>query len=124
MTSQALDSAVDLVADDVEDLSNPVIYVIAQRADGFEDACNRLSVRTAERLVDGELSFHAADGVMNWVWSYITAALVDGALLPEPALSIYDPIDAGEYHHPGDGAEVDPVERYTMPALRRILAKL
>ncbi|MDW3217402.1 MAG: hypothetical protein R8F63_02205 [Acidimicrobiales bacterium] len=124
MSSDSLDSAIDLVADDVEDLSNPVIFAIAQRGDGFDDACNRLSVRPAERLVDGELDFHGADGVMNWVWSYITAALVDGASLPEPAFSIYDAIDAGEYHHRGDGAEVDPVEKYTMPALRKILAKL
>lgn len=123
MTSDLLDSAIDLVAGDIEDLSNPVISTIVQRGGGFDDACNRLSIRTAERLVGGELDFEAADTVLNWVWSYITARLAPGTPAPEPASSIYDAVDAGEYHHRGNGLDIDPVEKYTLPGLREILTR-
>jgi hypothetical protein len=127
VTHESVDDAIDLVVRDREDLSNALHAAIIDCGDGFAEACNALSLRVARPLVDGNLAFEAADLVMNWVWSYMVARLAQGIgndTVPEPAYSIYDAVDAGEYHHHGDDPDVDPVERYTIPALSQILADL
>ena len=83
---------------------------------------NALLVETARRFLLGDLSCDDADAVANDVWVSITSDMVDmgdAFEMPEPAYSIYEAFDAGEYPH-GDG--LDPVETYTRPDLRRILA--
>ncbi len=93
------------------------------RGDGFAAACNTLSLRVAKRFVDGTLDFEAADDVMNWVWSWIVfGPLEAGKAMPEPAASIYFAVDAGEFHRPDDGPDVDPVQKYTTPGVVKILA--
>ena len=117
------DHAIDLIVDGVEDPENPVHVAIIGHGDGFADACNGLSLRVAKRLLEGSLSYEATDEVMNWVWSYINSWLgaIEGGQLPEPAYSIYDAVDAGEYHHRGDSIDVDPIAKYTIPALAAII---
>lgn len=46
------------------------------------------------------------------------------AEMPEPAFSIYQAFDAGEYWHSGDDREVFPWERWTRPELERILREV
>lgn len=125
MSNEIADAAIDLVARDVEDLSNPLCAAIIDCGDAFATSCNTLSLRVARRLVDGDLTFEAADNVMNWVWSYMVgrASDIGESTMPEPAYSIYDAIDAGEYEHSSDGPQVDPVQKYTIPGLKQILAR-
>ena len=116
------DSAIDLLCHDNEDLSNHAIRVIVHEAEGFDAACNVLSLRTAARFVEGHLAFDAAMQIMDWVWSYMNGRQLDtGLRAPEPAYWIYDAFDAGLHGHSGDGPGVDPVTRYTVPGLRKIL---
>ena len=122
MDPEIVDSAIDMLLHDDEDLSSSVIRAIVQEAEGFDAACNLLSLRTAARFVEGHLVFDEAMQVMNWVWSYMNGRQLDtGLRVPEPAYWIYDAFDAGLYSHSGDGPGVDPVARYTVPGLRQIL---
>jgi hypothetical protein len=123
MSCETADAAIDLVVRDEEDLSNTLHAAIIECGEAFAEACNTLSLRVARRLVHGDLGFEGADAVMNWVWSYMVrcAPTTGEAAMPEPAYSIYDAVDAGEYHHAGDDPDVDPVLKYTIPALSEIL---
>ncbi|HEX6036693.1 hypothetical protein [Longimicrobium sp.] len=96
---------------------------------GFADAhslsvvelLNALSLAVANRFMAGEMTFEDADGIANTLCAIMMDDAVahgDGFELPEPAFAIYEAFDAGEWDR-GDGS--DPVERYTMPALRMIL---
>jgi len=89
-----------------------------------EDLWNRVAVTIAKRFAAGTMSFDDADAAMN----AIDAEMIEDALqvgngyvYPEPAFSIYEAFDAGEFDR-GDG--VDPVENYTRPRLAEILRDL
>jgi hypothetical protein len=43
--------------------------------------------------------------------------------MTEYTWSVYLAFDAGEYYHPGDSREVDPVAEYTWPAIREIVGR-
>ena len=84
---------------------------------------NELLVEVSRRFLREDLTFDDADALANDVWVSITSDLVDlgdAFEMPEPAFSIYEAFDAGEYPH-GDGR--DPVDSYTRPELRRIMGQ-
>ena len=83
---------------------------------------NILSLEVARHFLAGEMAYEDADEIANVVYAVMVEDAVahgDGFAFPEPAFSIYEAFDAGEWDR-GDGA--DPVERYTRPALREILS--
>jgi hypothetical protein len=86
----------------------------------FDDFCNAFALTVARRFDDSTMTYHAADAAMNALSGMMTSHLAsdDEANLPEPAWSIFLAFDAGEYDR-GDGA--NPVERFTMPQIKRIL---
>ena len=87
----------------------------------LEDLWNRMAVRIAKCFEAGMLSFDEAAAAMNAIWHEMVEDAVrfgDGFEFPEPAFSIYEAFDAGEFDH-GDGG--DPVEKYTKPRLAEIL---
>ena len=124
MTSQLSDEAIQLVIEESETTTNSLVTAIVGGKRGFEESCNVLSLRVAQRLVGGSISYTDADHVMNWVWSYISGWLVRNkrSEVPEPALSIFEAIEQGEYHHARGARGADPVELYTLPSLRKTLA--
>jgi len=82
---------------------------------------NQVSTEIARRFTDGVMSYPDADLAMNRVYEFMIEDAVaqgDGFTLAEPAFSIYEAFDAGEYDH-GDGQ--DPVEAFVKPAIGRIL---
>lgn len=92
--------------------------------DGMQiDRCalfNQVAMAVARLFIEGRRDFHYGDAVMNTLFS----DMVDLSLhadMPEPAFSIYLAFDAGEYRHPGDGQDELPWEKWTRPALERIL---
>ncbi|MCB9879082.1 MAG: hypothetical protein H6835_15915 [Planctomycetes bacterium] len=92
----------------------------AARATGREEPelQNEIAVRLARCCLAGELTFEAADAAANALYSWMLDDCVERGF-PEPAFSIFTAFDAGEFvRDPADG---DPVERFTRPALRRIL---
>jgi len=87
-----------------------------------DDFYNRISIHLAKSFIDGLISFGDADCAMNQIWTFMIDDAVkygDGFTLAEPAYSIYDAFDAGEFIHRD---EQDPVEAFTRPALERILS--
>jgi hypothetical protein len=83
------------------------------------DLLNQLAI-SARLFVTGTRDFHYCDEVMNIVISDIVD-LAMHAEMPQPAFSIYQAFDAGEYWHSGDQRDVFPWENWTRPELERIL---
>ncbi|AXK57459.1 hypothetical protein DWF74_01965 [Pseudomonas protegens] len=92
--------------------------------DGVQiDRCalfNQVAMAVARLFIEGRRDFHYGDAVMNTLFSDIVDLSLN-ADMPEPAFSIYLAFDAGEYRHPGDGQDELPWEKWTRPALERIL---
>ena len=85
---------------------------------------NTTALEIARRFDNERMSYEDADAAMNTIWIMMIENISregDGSELAEPAYSIYEAFDAGEYDH-GDGE--NPVERYTKPAIKRILAEV
>ena len=83
----------------------------------FEEICNLVAIRIAERFLADDLDWGDADWAINMVWSRIVGAAEEHAF-PEPARAIFEAFDEGEYDH-GDGK--DPVATRTVPMLRAAL---
>ena len=85
---------------------------------------NRMALRIAEEFHCGSFSYKEGDHAMNRIWGQMiedAAKFGDGFELPEPAFSIYEAFDAGEYTRRDDGGE-DPVIKYTQPLISEILS--
>jgi hypothetical protein len=81
-------------------------------------AFDAIAVTVAHQFLDGRLTYADADEIMNMVWSY--ALKRDD--IPELMYAVYQAFDSGEYSRSEDAAGVDPVERYTRPALTKLLS--
>ena len=80
---------------------------------------NEISIYFARSFMSGSLSYEDADFAMNGVWSSMLDYIMKkDAPMVEPCYSIYCAFDEGEYDH-RDGC--DPVEKYTKPALEKLL---
>lgn len=77
--------------------------------------------RVALAFDAGEIGFVQADAAMNALDAYCLDHY--DVTLPPYAREVYGAFDEGEYRHDGDDAGVDPVEKYTRPAIRDILAR-
>jgi hypothetical protein len=82
---------------------------------------NAMATFVAQAFQREEMSYSDADAALNSIWNQMVGDATrfgDGFELPEPAYSIYQAFDAGEYDH-GNGD--DSVEKYTKPEIDRIL---
>jgi hypothetical protein len=84
-----------------------------------------LALHLAREFDAKRLSFAFCDSVVNDLWAVLVGRLAKGADIPWPNTydEIYGAFDAGEFHRRADPADVDPVEKYTRPAIRRILGE-
>lgn len=88
-----------------------------------EDVLNELSVEIAEGFLSGSLIYDFCDGVMNG----IIGAIVDLGMVgdfPQPAFSLYQAFDLGEWIRSNDPPETDPSEKYTRPVVLEIMRDL
>jgi hypothetical protein len=76
-----------------------------------------MALVVAREYLEGNLSFDAADHVMNELFAFA----VRYKELPEFMDSVYVAFDAGEYARHGDPNDVDPREKYTKPMLKEAL---
>lgn len=85
------------------------------------DLYNEVALIVAKRFVDGTLSYEDGDAAMNAVFQMMMDDAANNHPNPwvEPAWSIYLAFDEGEYNHAGS---TDPVETFTRPQIRTILA--
>jgi len=102
----------DITLDDFERYST-------QSGVEMEESFNGLSLFIAKRFDQGEMSYEDGDFAMNGVWPVMLDYIMANDIpLIEPCYEIYCAFDAGEYDH-GDGC--DPVEKYTVPAIKEVL---
>ncbi|WP_448090090.1 hypothetical protein [Pseudomonas azerbaijanoccidentalis] len=87
------------------------------------DLLNQLAISVARLFITGTRDFHYCDEVMNTVISDIIDLSMH-ADMPQPAFSIYQAFDAGEYWHTGDDRDVFPWEKWSRPELERILCEI
>ena len=83
--------------------------------------CNELAWLIANQFLADQMPYELADTAINWVRGY--SLLTESSSLPEPCSEIYLAFDQGEYLHPSEPADVDPVETYTRPLLKEIVAR-
>jgi len=84
------------------------------------DVFNEVALKIASEFQSGKLNFEDADFAINDLWSVMLDYTFTDEFdkkLPEPAYSIYDAFDQGEYDHK-DGK--DPVEHHTKRLLLEI----
>jgi hypothetical protein len=91
-----------------------------------ESFCNEFSIVVAKGFADGTFSYEYCDLAMNYLWGFINSPPVFGSdkNIPQPAFTIFDAFDAGEYIHAGDSHDVDSVEKYTRPLIDQILREI
>ena len=83
-----------------------------------EDFCNQFALTVAKRYSDKTSSFDDCDCAMNFLFGYMISKLDN---LADPAYSIYEAFDRGEYTMPADPAGIDPAEHHTRPMIEQIL---
>lgn len=90
----------------------------AQMKLASREALDIIAVSIGKRFLDGTLAYEDGDEIMNTVWSF--ALRRDE--IPKTMYAIYEAFDAGEYFRESDSEDVDPVEKYTRPALSKLLS--
>jgi hypothetical protein len=91
----------------------------AEEGIGIEDSFNKLSLFIARKFDAGEMSYEDGDYAMNGVWSIMIDYIMrKDTLVIKPCYEIYCAFDSGEYDH-RDGADL--VEKYTKPAIKKVL---
>ena len=83
--------------------------------------CNEMAWLIASQFMEDAMSFEVADFAINCVRHYSLTR--DPFISPEPCSQIYLAFDQGEFLHPSESPELDPVRNYTRPLLEEILAR-
>ena len=86
---------------------------------------NEFGLHLAREFEAERLSFAFCDSAVNWVWGVLVTRAGTQPEVPWPNTfhEVYEAFDAGVFRHTGDPAEVDPVQKYTRPAIREVLAR-
>lgn len=109
----------------IDSLSSDEVRAICEDLEmTTSDFCNKIAIIITRLFLDSKLDFTTADTVANNFYGLILDDITTGAIkdFPEPADSVYLAFDAGEYYRPGETEDHDPVERYTKPRLKEIIA--
>jgi len=87
------------------------------------DVLNELFIAVAKAYLQGYLLYDFCDGVMNGI---ITAVVEVGMTndMPQPAFSLCQAFDQGEWFRSNDPPETDPNDKYTKPAVEEIMRTL
>ncbi len=88
-----------------------------------QDVLNELSIAIAEGYLQGTSNYDFCDGVMNGI---INAVVEVGMTndMPQPAFSLYQAFDQGEWIRKSDPPETDPNEKYVKPIVLEIMRTL
>lgn len=88
-----------------------------------QDVLNELSVAVAEGYLQGSLLYDFCDGVMNGIINAVVEVSMANDM-PQPAFSLYQAFDQGEWFRSDDPPETDPSEKYTKPVVEEIMRTL
>ncbi|QAX85416.1 hypothetical protein C2E19_16825 [Pseudomonas sp. DTU12.3] len=118
------DANLDYVLAVIENAPNTELSVMCEQLQiDSRDLLNQLAISVARLFLTGTRDFHYCDEVMN----IVIGGIVDLSMrtdMPQPAFSIYQAFDAGEYWHSDDDRDVFPWEKWTRPELERILCEV
>lgn len=124
MATGLSDTNLDYVLGIIQKNPNTELSVMCEHLQiDSRDLLNQLAISVARLFITGARDFHYCDEVMNIVISDIVDLSLH-ADMPQPAFSIYQAFDAGEYWHSGDDRNVFPWEKWTRPELDRILCEV
>lgn len=87
------------------------------------DVLNELSVAVAEGYLQGSLLYDFCNGVMNGIINTVVEVGMTNDM-PQPAFSLYQAFDQGEWFRSNDPSETDPSEKYTKPVVEEIMRTL
>ena len=87
-----------------------------------QDAWNAVALILARKFLSGEVSFDAADWIINDFWLLVHTGGVEVApdAFAQPWAKVFFAFDAGEYHPTPDTSD-DPVRDHTIPMLNDLL---
>jgi hypothetical protein len=88
-----------------------------------KDILNELAIAIAQGYLEGSLTYMFCDSVMNGIIN----AVVDVSMtedMPQPAFSLYQAFDDGEWLRSDDPPGTDAGEKYTKPAVVEIMRDL
>ncbi|MBI6856124.1 hypothetical protein YA0002_25505 [Pseudomonas cichorii] len=124
MTTGLSDANLDYVLGVIEKAPNTELSIMCELLQiDSRDLLNQLAISVAKLFITGTRDFHYCDALMNIVISDIVDLSMH-AEMPQPAFSIYQAFDAGEYWHSNDKQYVFPWEKWTRPELERILCEV
>jgi hypothetical protein len=84
---------------------------------------NELSVLVAEGYLQGSLLYEFCDGVMNGIINAVVEVGMNNDM-PQPAFSLYQAFDQGEWIRSNDPPGTDPSEKYTKPVVEKTMRTL
>jgi hypothetical protein len=87
------------------------------------DVLNELSVAVAEGYLQGSLPYDFCDRVMNGIINAVVEAGMTNDT-PQPAFSLYQAFDQGEWFRINDPPATDPSEKYTKHVVEEIMRTL
>jgi DNA-binding Xre family transcriptional regulator len=88
-----------------------------------KDVLNELSIVVAEGYLDGSLTYEFCDGVMNGIINAVVEVSVTDDM-PQPAFSLYQAFDQGEWFRSDDPPVTDTGGKYTKPVVVEIMRTL
>ncbi|WP_051303365.1 hypothetical protein [Psychromonas aquimarina] len=91
----------------------------------LDEFAHEFSKYVAQNYWDGLYDYSFCDGAMNWLYGFLTDPAYlesNDNTISEFPLEVYLAFDAGEYRHSGDEESVDPVRKYTDPAIDKVLS--
>jgi hypothetical protein len=108
-----------------EILSWDQIQDILNSVESPEKLIEDLSLATALKYWNGEMSYTKGDFIMNHLLSYWTASeFIDkNRMFSGIAWEVYLAFDAGEFYRHGEDRSINPSEKYTRPLVETLLRK-
>jgi hypothetical protein len=85
-----------------------------------QDVLNELSVAVAESYLEGASTYDFCNGVMNGIIDAVVEVAMTNEM-PQPAFSLCQAFDQGEWIRSNDPPETEPSEKYTKPLVRKIM---
>ncbi|GAB2528969.1 hypothetical protein [Microbulbifer agarilyticus] len=90
----------------------------------LDEFAHEFSRDIAQNYWDGLYDYSFCNGAMNWLYGFLTDPAYlesNDNTISEFPLEVYLAFDAGEYRHSGDDESVDPICKYTDPAIEKVL---
>ena len=87
------------------------------------DIIEQLSIKTALSYWIGKIDYKTGDYIMNQIFGFWTTNqyYFENFVFPEIAWDCFNAFDSGEFYHNEDDREIDPIEKYTKPAIEKLL---